>query len=713
MTDTYTATGPFNAAQEPVNAPSSTLQGQMPQQGQQPPPGGPQGPQGQQGGQTGQPGFMELIHPGATSLTAVAQQFNPRQGAGSGLDQRPQQFNPQRGGFDHSGSLTINGVPFYFGRPPPRAPFMPLIRPRPPSEWGRDDSVTTQARKYPGVSPDPGMPQSSDMRGLLQSVIGMFIRNGSRGVRLGGLGMGSAIISFLAAYQKGHTAKMKEDYDNLKRNWDIADHEQEQLSLEYGAIFERARRDPTYRGSDQERNDIIAVAQKYGDTEKMIPALDRGFEAAEALASSRDIAFANSRRGRSQVDKLAEKSEYTPADMTKAKGLVDHNVVPTGSATELDRVGNALQALGQERGMSTEEVARHMARLTSGRGRDQGGYTPAQMDAAKAWVDDGVAPADTTPTFKNGVRNAIHALGEERGWSEEEVRRRLAALSKSDQDIQSAAEDYAERGPDALREVPQGQRDAVRTRGDEILAGEGINTRQKRQDYWNRTRATTAGAVSGGRAAGAAIPQVERAVLQNQERANSVLNVNADRTLSDIGFVERMARTVDSTGMPILERYMRDGEAALGDPNVAAFYAQISATQKDIMRTLTTTTQGGVLTVSAQNEGRELLSRGATPDIVYAVRNVIERDFLRRITAGREESNRIRRRIPGQEGNMEGPTDLEIRFRDDLRRRASPDDREAVQWLEAQMQRTDLTDRDAERIRDMKEHLKSIGLWVE
>jgi hypothetical protein len=119
-----------------------------------------------------------------------------------------------------------------------------------------------------------------------------------------------------------------------------------------------------------------------------------------------------------------------------------------------------------------------------------------------------------------------------------------------------------------------------------------------------------------------------------------------------------LADKVDTTGVPVAERWIRSGRKAIGgDPDVAKFDAQMNLYRAEAARILTQPNLSGVLTDTARKEMEEVIRNSATAPQIRGVVNLLERDFLNRKETLEEQISAIRGRMrqrvgPGGGGGM-------------------------------------------------------------
>lgn len=109
-----------------------------------------------------------------------------------------------------------------------------------------------------------------------------------------------------------------------------------------------------------------------------------------------------------------------------------------------------------------------------------------------------------------------------------------------------------------------------------------------------------------------------------------------------------LAKKADTTGVPAVERWIRAGRQATGDPDVAKFNAQLHLYRAEAARILTQPNLSGVLSDSAREEMKEFLQGGASAKQIEDVVTLLERDFHNRKSTLEDQIASIRLRMKGR-----------------------------------------------------------------
>lgn len=106
-----------------------------------------------------------------------------------------------------------------------------------------------------------------------------------------------------------------------------------------------------------------------------------------------------------------------------------------------------------------------------------------------------------------------------------------------------------------------------------------------------------------------------------------------------------MAQDVDATGVPIIEKWIRAGRQATGDPKVAAFNAQMRVYIPEVAKILTNPNLTGQLTDTARKEIESVVSGGASAQQILAIHNTLKTDFMNRENAMKDQLAEIKARM--------------------------------------------------------------------
>lgn len=107
-----------------------------------------------------------------------------------------------------------------------------------------------------------------------------------------------------------------------------------------------------------------------------------------------------------------------------------------------------------------------------------------------------------------------------------------------------------------------------------------------------------------------------------------------------------LAKKVDSTGVPVMERWIRSGRQNIeGDPDVSEFNAQIQLFGNEAAKILTNPSMSGVVTNEARREIQEFLPQKASAKQIERVVGRLEKDFEIRKKSTEQQMDTIRSRM--------------------------------------------------------------------
>lgn len=106
--------------------------------------------------------------------------------------------------------------------------------------------------------------------------------------------------------------------------------------------------------------------------------------------------------------------------------------------------------------------------------------------------------------------------------------------------------------------------------------------------------------------------------------------------------LEGLIDKVDTTGVPVIERWLRAGKKAIaGDTDVTKFDAQMAVYLPEVAKILSNPNMTGVLSDNAREEAKAVVGQNFTADQLKAVIPLIEQDFGRRDAAIKDEVKEV------------------------------------------------------------------------
>ncbi|HEV8493628.1 MAG TPA: hypothetical protein VGR76_15235 [Candidatus Angelobacter sp.] len=157
-----------------------------------------------------------------------------------------------------------------------------------------------------------------------------------------------------------------------------------------------------------------------------------------------------------------------------------------------------------------------------------------------------------------------------------------------------------------------------------------------------------AGEVAGGRARGGAEPQADAGSLKRMVAQADAIDAFSS-TANRVGKVlSTLADKVDTTGSPVIERWIRAGRKNVaGDVDVAKFNAQMQLYRAEVAKILTNPNLTGVLTNYAQREVEQFLSGSSSAKQIKGLIELLENDFSLRKQETDKKVKEIKGRLKG------------------------------------------------------------------
>ncbi len=147
-------------------------------------------------------------------------------------------------------------------------------------------------------------------------------------------------------------------------------------------------------------------------------------------------------------------------------------------------------------------------------------------------------------------------------------------------------------------------------------------------------------------------PKALAADLTKLTQQRSAITQYEQTALKNMDYLIQLADKVDRSGIPVLERWLRGGEKAMGDNDVRAFVAQLEVVKPEIARILSNPNLTGALTNYARQEIEAFMDPGMSAKNVRTVVELLKRDFQNRARSLDDEINSVRSQLrnltPGQ-----------------------------------------------------------------
>lgn len=157
------------------------------------------------------------------------------------------------------------------------------------------------------------------------------------------------------------------------------------------------------------------------------------------------------------------------------------------------------------------------------------------------------------------------------------------------------------------------QRAAVIARGNDLMIAQGMKP----------------GEVAGARAKNKALDKS----LSEATSMKTAVDAFSDAESKNLDVLGQLAQKVDSTGVPVFERWIRAGRQATGDPDVAQFNFQFQIVKAGLARIITNPNLKGVLTDDARHEIEGGFPGSSNVKQIMAIIGLAKGDFRRRSDA--------------------------------------------------------------------------------
>jgi hypothetical protein len=183
-----------------------------------------------------------------------------------------------------------------------------------------------------------------------------------------------------------------------------------------------------------------------------------------------------------------------------------------------------------------------------------------------------------------------------------------------------------------------------------VLVGFNRDTRTRKLIQNEATRqATAAGASSNDIASGRAGFKADSASLSKLTQSYDAVTAFEKTAIRNGDRLLQLADKVDTTGVPVLEKWIRAGRQATGDADVAMLNAQMQVYRTEAARILTNPNLTGQLTDNARHEVEGFLNGGASASQIRSVVGLLKNDFENRKMTLEDQIKTIRNRMRGRQ----------------------------------------------------------------
>ena len=154
---------------------------------------------------------------------------------------------------------------------------------------------------------------------------------------------------------------------------------------------------------------------------------------------------------------------------------------------------------------------------------------------------------------------------------------------------------------------------------------------------------------------GSAEAKAESSSLTQLVQGKNALEAFEKTAIGNLDQLLSLARKVDMTGVPAIERWVRAGRQATGDPDVAAFNSQWTVVVPELARIITQPRLVGQLTDTARHEVQEALPKAANVKQLEAISGVLRGDIDRRNKSLDDQIAKVRGKLGGKTQEAPAP----------------------------------------------------------
>jgi hypothetical protein len=159
------------------------------------------------------------------------------------------------------------------------------------------------------------------------------------------------------------------------------------------------------------------------------------------------------------------------------------------------------------------------------------------------------------------------------------------------------------------------------------------------------------------RATATAEPKAIGSALMQLEKQRAAITAFEQTAVKNGQMLIQLANKVDTTGLPVFERWVRAGRQATGDSEVAQFNAQYQLFISEAAKIITNPNLSGVLSDSARHEMQDSLPKASSAKQFTAVISLLGRDFKNRTQSMDDEIASLKARLHGGAASPAAPPD--------------------------------------------------------
>lgn len=267
--------------------------------------------------------------------------------------------------------------------------------------------------------------------------------------------------------------------------------------------------------------------------------------------------------------------------------------------------------------------------------------SPEQVDIYNGLVKKHVDEGDDLTTAQQKALQELPPLPKASGS------RSGAGVPYDEETLRNMAQRYIQRGGDeaVFRGLDKSTRQALNKAIMEEMNEKDITT----QDMLSRKNAVAA----------------QKGVVSKLEQLKSVVGTFEEKASKDGAILVELAKKVDKTGKPVVERWVRAGRKEIaGDTDVSNFHLQWTLFTAEAARLITSLNAAGVVTNEARKEMHDAMDKAASAKQIKEAVDLLRRDFRNRDKAIETQLDKVYNELPpmGKDKNKpdaEGWTPIE------------------------------------------------------
>lgn len=537
---------------------------------------------------------------------------------------------------------------------PPFNPYVPTymnpaLRDRPHTDWGTDDWVLAGMKNYPGGGMPEGMhvPTEQDIPPIMHGLVTGLGQWAAPRVAMPMIQAGMQFNAGNANFMKGYTQQANINRQQMLASMELATYNHDNMIQQYKNAYAEYAPDKDGKGGepDELMNRLHEVAIANNDR-NMLHLIERG-----------DMAG---------VDKLLKYLDGQGQDLKKTKALLDIQL-------EQEKLKQAQEKTRQQEAQRNEWFGTTPPAAPSAAKPDEGQPAPRAPGAPDVPARPLTSEKPDTASYQvplapqriNQAAQDAQMGGNPNLPKNEEIRSAVADQREKLNNYMHNLVNDKSLTPDQVMARARAANPAMGDLVDDLLNGRTVLTATASAKPSMQIAAALAGRMDADWTTTAQKKKDQRELdarraavrpLSNtlgvQEKMRSNIRDTVVKNVRDMDYLLQLARRLKQKGLetqiPIIDGAIREGRRLVsGDPDVAAFDAQLRNVRTDVGRILSTGSSGtgAVYPVSVQKEMREFFDKGITVPQLEATIGVIKRDYSNKLRPITDEINALNGQI--------------------------------------------------------------------